>query len=133
MLVIRTTYLEVIVFQKLERPRNGSFPVICLYLRFPVLPFLALLIVGSFRNRSIIVKHFSGFYVPDQALVTGDIGIYPLSIPRQWIFISWGLQFFQRNSNLVLMSEQALLYVKNLAGIIIFYSLSSRYFIIIST
>lgn len=30
-----------------------------------------------FRNRSIIVKHFlSSNYVPDQALVIGDIGIY---------------------------------------------------------
>ena len=41
-----------------------------------------------FRNRSIIVKHFLSFnYVPDQALITGDIGIYLLSIPRQWVFV----------------------------------------------
>lgn len=108
----------------------GSFPIKYYDLLFPILPFLALLIIGSFlkllifRNRSIIVKHLlSAYDVRDQVLVIGGIGLKKrgICVPL------WGLQLVNRNNNHVLMSEQAVLYSENLTCIVIFYSLSGRY------
>lgn len=99
------------------------------------LSWLFWLLVPS-RNRSIIVKHFlSSNYVPDQALVTGDIGIYPLSIPRQWIFVCpRGAYSFFRGTAILSWCQNRLCFMSRTLQVLSYFT---RYqidiFIIIST
>lgn len=88
------------------------------------------------RNWSIIVKHFlSSNYVPDQALVTGDIGIYPLSIPRQWIFVfPCGAYSFFRGTAILSWCQNRLCFMSRTLQVLSYFThYQVDIFIIIST